>query len=72
MSSVAPRVGHRPGRCWLRGDRADHSTLPCRVLNKQGLDITDASGLPVDILVKQADLTPAAKAVVDACGVISA
>jgi hypothetical protein len=55
-------------RCSLLTTPGSDGTLPCRVLNKQGMDITDASGLPVDIFVKEADLTPEARAVVEACG----
>lgn len=41
-----------------------------RVLDKSGKDIGDASGLPVDIFIKQADLSPEARAVVAGCGAI--
>jgi hypothetical protein len=55
-------------RCSLLTTPGGDGTLPCRVLDKQGMDITDASGLPVDIFIEQADLTPEAKAVVADCG----
>lgn len=55
-------------RCSLLTTPGSDGTLPCRVLDKQGMDITDANGLPVDIFIKETDLTPEAKAVVAACG----
>lgn len=55
-------------RCSLLTTPGSDGTLPCRVLDKQGMDIADASGLPVDIFIKPADLTPEAKTVVAACG----
>ncbi len=37
-------------RCSLLTTPGSDGALPCRVLNKQGTDITDASGLPVGYL----------------------
>lgn len=55
------------GRCSLLTTPGSDGTLPCRVLDKGGADLTDADGLPVDIFIKQADLSPQAQAVVDSC-----
>lgn len=55
------------GRCSLLTTPGSDGTLPCRVLDSDGSDIKDASGLPVDIFVKEADLSPEAKAVVAEC-----
>jgi hypothetical protein len=54
-------------RCSLLTTPGSDGTLPCRVLDKSGKDISDASGLPVDIFVRQAELSPAAQAVVAGC-----
>jgi hypothetical protein len=54
-------------RCSLLTTPGSDGTLPCRVLDKSGKDISDASGLPVDIFVKQAELSPEAQAVVAGC-----
>lgn len=59
-------------RCSLLTTPGPDGTLPCRVLDKQGMDIADASGLPVDIFIKQVDLSPDARAVVAACGAMCA
>jgi hypothetical protein len=55
------------GRCSLLTTPGSDGTLPCRVLDSGGADLKDADGLPVDIFIKQADLSPQAKAVVDSC-----
>ena len=55
-------------RCSLLTTPAPDGTLACRVLDKSGNEISDSSGLPVDIFVKQADLSPEAQAVVAGCG----
>lgn len=55
-------------RCSLLTTPGSDGTLACRVLNKTGMDINDSNGLPVDIFVKQADLSPEAQAVVSGCG----
>lgn len=55
-------------RCSLLTTPGSDGTLACRVLDKSGKDISDSSGLPVDIFVKQADLSPTAQAVVAGCG----
>lgn len=54
-------------RCSLLTTPGSDGTLPCRVLDKEGSDIKDASGLPVDIFVSEADLSPEAKAIVAEC-----
>ncbi len=56
------------GRCSLLTTPISDGTLPCRVLDTGGIDIKDANGLPVDIFIKQADLSPEAQAVVATCG----
>lgn len=55
-------------RCSLLTTPGSDGTLACRVLDKAGKDISDANGLPVDIFVKQADLSPDAQSVVAGCG----
>lgn len=55
------------GRCSLLTTPGSDGTLPCRVLDKDGADIKDATGLPVDIFVKQSALSPDAQAVVADC-----
>ncbi|MBU3749126.1 MAG: hypothetical protein FGM52_01515 [Mycobacterium sp.] len=55
------------GRCSLLTTPGPDGTLPCRVLDKSGADIKDSTGLPVDIFIKQADLSPDAKSVVAGC-----
>lgn len=55
------------GRCSLLTTPGSDGTLPCRVLDNDGADLKDANDLPVDIFIKQADLSPQAKAVVDGC-----
>ena len=37
------------------------------MLDSSGADLKDADGLPVDIFIRQADLSPQAMAVVDSC-----
>ena len=54
-------------RCSLLTTPGSDGTLACRVLDKAGKDISDSNGLPVDIFIKQADLSPEAKAVVGGC-----
>lgn len=54
-------------RCSLLTTPGSDGTLPCRVLDKDGSDIKDAGGLPVDIFIKESDLKPEAKAVVAGC-----
>ena len=56
------------GRCSLLTTPGSDGTLPCRVLDKGGADIKDSSGLPVDIFITQADLSPEAKSVIAGCG----
>lgn len=55
------------GRCSLLTTPGGDGTLPCRVLDNGGADIKDSSGLPVDIFIKQADLSPGAKAAIAGC-----
>lgn len=55
-------------RCSLLTTPGSDGTPACRVLDRAGKDITDANGLPVDIFVKQADLSPDARSVVAGCG----
>lgn len=54
-------------RCSLLTTPGSDGTLACRVLDKAGKDISDANGLPVDVFVRQADLSPDAQAVVAGC-----
>ena len=54
-------------QCSLLKAPAADGTLACRVLDKTSQQITGDNGLPVDIFFKQADLSPDAKTVVDAC-----
>lgn len=55
------------GRCSLLTTPGSDGSLACRVLDKGGNDIKDSNGLPVDIFVKEAELSPDARAVVAGC-----
>lgn len=55
------------GRCSLLTTPGSDGTLPCRILDKDGQDLKDATGLPMDIFFKQSELSPEAQAVVAAC-----
>lgn len=55
------------GRCSLLTTPVSDGTLPCRVIGKDGADLTDASGLPVDVFIRQSDLSADARAVVAEC-----
>lgn len=54
-------------RCSLLTTPGSDGTLPCRVLDNTSAEITGFNGLPVDIFVKEADLSPEARAVVAGC-----
>lgn len=56
------------GRCSLLTAPNSDGTMACRVLDKQGADIKDDKGLPVDIFIKPDDFSSDDEAVVAECG----